>query len=233
MDLEHFVPTDLAMGDNTYREELVTADLTGTAASVTSTSGETDDDSTKTLKFTVTDGSGEAWDGVEQTVTYPSSSDTALEKAAAINDQGLGINATVDTGHVVITTDLGGLGVTIAIGSGTATMVWGTPVAGTGQSATWPKGTLLGRNSSTKKLGAYSGSGSNDLDNPRFVLADALTFSASGDLKATIITGGRVNQSTLSKLDDATAIDTLVLDKLRANGVEPVKTTDHSVYDNS
>lgn len=234
MDLEHFIPTDLAMGDNTYREELVTADLTGTAASVTSASGETDDDSTKTLKFTVTDGSGEAWDAVEQTVTYPASSDTALEKAAAINDQGLGIHADVDgSGHVVVVTDLGGLGVTIAIGSGTGTMVWDTPVAGTGQSATWPKGTLLGRNSSTKKLGAYNDSGSNDLNNPRFVLADELVFSASGDLKATVITGGKVNQSTLSKLDDATAIDTLVLDKLRANGVEPVKTTDHSVYDNS
>lgn len=234
MDLTHFIPNDVAMGDNTYREELVTADLTGTAASVTSASGETDDDSTKTLLLTATDGSGESWDGVEQTVTYPAATDTALEKAAAINDQGLGIHADVDgSGHVVIVTDLGGLGVTIAIGSGTATMVWGTPVAGTGQTATMAKGTLLGRNSSTLKLGAYSDTGSNDLDNPRFVLADELVFSASGDLKAVVFTGGKVNQDNLVKHDDATAIGVAVLDELRINGIEPVKTTDHSVYDNS
>lgn len=234
MNVNHDVPNDIAMGDNVYQDELITADLTGTAASVTSASGETDDDSAATLIFTVTDGSGEAWDGVAQTVTYPASTDTALEKAAAINDQGLGIHADVDgSGHVVMVTDLGGLGTTIAIGSGTATMVWGTPVAGTGQSATWPKGTLLSRNTSTKKLVPYVDGGSTGINEPVAVLPYAITYTASGDKKERVIVAGRVNKSNLSKLDDATAIDTLVFDKLAKNSqIIAIANKDLSAYDN-
>jgi hypothetical protein len=236
MNVNHDVPNDIAMGDNVYQDETLVADLTGTAASVTSASGETDDDSTKTLLLTVTDGSGESWDGVEQTVTYPASTDTALEKAAAINDQGLGIHADVDgSGHVVIVTDLAGLGVTIAIGSGTATMVWGTPVAGTGNSATWPKGTLLARNTSTTKMVPYADSGSNGVTEPVAVLPYAVTFTAataSGKVERVIV-AGRVNKSNLSKLDDATAIGVLVFDKLAKNSqIIAIANKDLSAYDN-
>jgi len=322
MDLEHFIPTDLAMGDNTFREELITADLTGTAGSVTDTTtypvatqatktekvtvdGGTEqtvtfttandrarvvdtttypvtDQDTKTEKVTIDGGS-------EQTVTFsgtlttaaaiaaqmdaqltgcsvvveggqiaiysdtkgasgsvaigtgtcdltwatPADVNTAEDIAEELNAQLTGCYAAVVGGQVKITSDSTGPLSSVAIGTGTATLTWDTAVAGTGQTATMAKGTLLGRNSSTKKLGVYSDSGSNDLNNPRFVLADELVFAASGDLKANVITGGKVNQSSLVKHDDTTAIDTLVLDKLRANGVEPVKTTDHSVYDNS
>lgn len=235
MTVEHSVPDDLVIGgDAVYEAENVTADLTGTAASVTSASGETDDDSTKTLLFTVTDGSGGSWDGVEQTVTYPASTDTALEKAAAINDQGLGVHADVDgSGHVVIVTDRSGLSVTIAIGSGTATMVWDTPVAGTGQSATWAKGVLLARNTSTKKLVPYVDGGASGTDEPIAVLPYTVTYTASGDKRIRVLKGGPVRKEQLSKLDDATAIDTLVYDKLIKNsGIIPVSARDHSAYDN-
>lgn len=218
METQQETRDDLLLGPCTFEDETLTADLTGTAASVTSASGETDDDSTKTLILTVTDGSGQAWDGVAQTVTYPASTDTALEKAAAINDQCVGCHADVDgSGHVVIVNDIGGLGTTIAIGAGTATMVWDTAVAGTGQSATWPKGTLLARNSSTKKLVPYVDGGGTGTNEPVAVLREALTFAASGDLRTRVIKSGKLNKTKLSKLDDATAIDTLVFDKLLKN----------------
>lgn len=223
---------DLILSEPQLRDEVITADLTGTAASVTSSSGETDDDSANTLLFTVTDGSGEAWDGVEQTVTYPANTDTALEKAAAINDQGKGIHADVSGSNVVIETDITGPGVTIAIGSGTATMVWGTPVAGTGDPATWPKGTLLARNSSTLKMNKYADSGANDTNNPRAVLPHDLTFSASGDLATQVLVGGKVNETKLSKLSDATAISKAVLDKLIMNSnIVPQTVRNTSVFD--
>ena len=222
----HETRDDLMLGPCDFNDETVTADLTGTAASVTSASGETDDDSTKTLLVTVTDGSGQSWDGVEQTVTYPASCDTALEKAAAINDQCKGCHADVDTGHVVIATDISGPGVTIAIGEGTATTVWGDAVAGTGNPATWPKGTLLARNTSTKKMGAYSASGSNGLNDPVAVLPVAATWTASGDLALRVIRGGKLNQTKLSVLGSSSAVDTLVIDKLIKNSsitVQPVR----------
>lgn len=222
----HETRDDLILGPCDYKDETLVADLTGTAATVTSASGETDDDSTKTLILTITDGSGQAWDGVAQTVTYPASCDTALEKAAAINDQCTGCHADVDTGHVVIATDLTGLGVTIAIGEGTGTMVWGTAVAGTGQVATWPKGTLLARNTSTKLMSAYNASGSNGLDDPVAVLPVATTWTASGNKAARVIRGGHLNETKLSVLGSSAAVDTLVIDKLIKNSsitVNPVR----------
>jgi hypothetical protein len=197
MDTYSVTHDDLVIGEADYRPELVTVSLTGTGASVTSESGETDDDSTKTLKLTVTDGSGESWDGVEQTVTYPASTDTALEKAYAINDQAKGLHADVDTGHVVIATDKTGVGVTIEIGEGTATAVWGTPVAGTGSNGVMAKGTLLARNSSTSKLVPYVSGGSTGIGTPVAVLPQAYTWTSTGDKKLDILFGGRVLQSQL------------------------------------
>jgi hypothetical protein len=198
MDSYSVTHDDLVIGEADYRPELVTVSLTGTGASVTSESGETDDDSTKTLKLTVTDGTGESWDGVEQTITYPAATDTALEKAAAINDQGKGIHADVDgSGHVVIVTDKTGSSVSIAIGEGTATMVWGTEVAGTGSNGVLDKGTLLARNSSTSKLVPYVSGGSTGIGTPVAVLPQAYTWASTGDKKLDILFGGRVLQSKL------------------------------------
>jgi hypothetical protein len=66
-------------------------------------------------------------------------------------------------------------------------------------------------------MGPYSDSGSNGLNEPTAVLPHSLTFAASGDLSVRVIKGGHLNKTKLSKLDDSTAIDTLVFDKLIKN----------------
>lgn len=97
---------------------------------------------------------------------------------------------------------------------------------------TWPKGTLLARNSSTLKLEAYADAGANDLDNPRSVLPHELVFAAAGDLATQVAIGGKVNENRLSKLGDATAIGKDVIDKLIANSnIVPQTVRNTSVFD--
>jgi hypothetical protein len=207
----HETRDDLILGKCDYEPELVTADLTGTAGSITSATNETVDQDTKTLVVSV-DG------GANQTVTFDGTTNTAALIAEQANAQLDGCSVEVSGGHVKITSDSTGLGSSIAIDvSSTATLTWDAAVAGTGQSATWPKGTLLARNTSTKKMGPYSDSGSNGLNEPTAVLPHSLTFAASGDLSVRVIKGGHLNKTKLSKLDDSTAIDTLVFDKLIKN----------------
>lgn len=234
MDVEHFVPDDLVIGEADYASELLTADLTGTAGSVTDTTTyAVSDQDTLTEIVTVSDGSGESWDGVAQTVTFDGATTTALQVAAQMNDQLDGCSVMVTGGHVVITTDAKGPDCSVAIGTGTCGLTWAAAVAGTGTPATWPKGTLLARNSSTKKFVPYVDSGSNDTDEPRAVVPNDITFTATGDQRERILKGGKVIVEQLSKLSDATAIDVLVLDKLRANtGIVPISARDHSAYDN-
>lgn len=218
METQQETRDDLVLGPCVYEDETLTADLTGTAATITDTTTyAVGDQDTKTEKVTINDGSGESWDGVEQTVTFAGTTTTALQVAAQMNDQLDGCSVNVVGGQVVITTDKTGPDCSIEIGTGTCDLTWDTAVAGTGQSATWPKGTLLGRNSSTKKLQPYADGGASGLDEPVAVVREALTFAASGDLRTRVIKAGPLAKNKLSKLDDATAIDTLVFDKLLKN----------------
>jgi len=231
METQQETRDDLVLGPCTYEDETLTADLTGTAATITDTTTyAVDDQSGKTEKVTINDGSGEAWDGVEQTVTFSGATTTAASVAAQMNDGLDGCGVAVVGGQVKITTDVTGPDSSIEIGTGTCDLTWDNPVAGTGQSATWPKGTLLARHSSTKKLQPYADGGANSLDEPVAVLREALTFAASGDLQTRVIKSGKLAKNKLSKLDDATAIDTLVFDKLLKNtGIELQTVRDLSV----
>lgn len=234
MTVNHFVPDDGKMGETRQSQEIITADLTGTAASITDTTtyAVTDQDGLTSI-VTLTDGSGEAWDGVAQTVTFSGATTTALQVAAQMNDQLAGCSVVVTGGQVVITSDLTGSGITLAVAAGTGDLTWDTPVAGTGQSATWPKGTLLARNTSTTKLSAYADGGSNGLDEPVAVLPYEITFAASGDRTESVLISGPYNKSNITKLDDATAIGVLVWDKLIKNSdIVPVAARDLSAYDN-
>lgn len=322
MDVTHYVPDDLFIGEADYAEELITADLTGTAGAVTDTTVyPVASQATTTEKVTVDGGDEQtvtflaAYDqarvvdtttypvadqdtktekvtidgGSEQTVTFSGAHTTAAQIAASmdaqlsgckvvveggqvaiysdskgasssvaigtgtcdltwgtpadvnsaedlalqLNDQLIGCTVAVTGGQLVITSDSTGPSSSVAIGTGTCTLTWAAAVAGTGQTATWPRGTLLARNSSTKKLIPYADGGGSGADEPVAVLPEDLTFTASGDLTRRVGIGGRVLKTRLSKLDDATAIDTLVFDKLIKNsGIIPIASRDRSVYDN-
>ena len=158
-----------------------------------------------------------------------SAEDIALQMNAQLDD----CSVEVTGGQVKITSDTSGPTSSVTIGTGTADLTWDTAVAGTGQSATWAKGTLLARNTSTKKIVPYADGGGSGADEPVAVLPYAITYTSSGDKRVRILKKGRVRKEQLSKLDDATAIDTLVYDKLIQNsGIIPVSARDHSAYDN-
>jgi hypothetical protein len=216
MDTTQETHEDLVIGgDAVYENELITVDLTGTAGSITSTGEETTDQADKTLLITI-DG------GDEQTITLSGDTDTAVAIAAEINDDLLGARASVADGHITITSDSTGINSSVAIGEGTATITWDTAVAGTGNPAVWPKGTVLARNTSTSKLGAYNASGSNGLNAARFVLPYAVTFTASGDFRHRVLKAGKVLASRLSVLGSTDALTALQKDQLINYGIVPV-----------
>lgn len=169
----------------------------------------------------------------DMTWETPDTCNTAADIAAQMNAQLTGCTVEVSSGQTKITSDTTGLTSSVAIGTGTCDLTWDTAVAGTGQSAIWPKGTLLARNTSTEKMSAYADGGSNGLDEPVAVLPHSLTFAASGDLRVRVLKKGTVNKDRLSKLDDATDIGTLVFDKLIKNtGIIPQTVRDLTVLDN-
>jgi hypothetical protein len=203
-------------GDAVYENETIAVDLTGTAGSVTSATNETADQTDKTLLVTI-DG------GDEQTITLSGDTDTAVAVAAEINAVLLGARATVDTGHIVITSDSTGINSSVAIGEGTCTITWGTAVAGAGDPTTWPKGTVLARNTSTGYLGKYNASGSNGLNAMRFVLPYEVTFAASGNHRHRVLKKGVVLASQLSVIGSSAALTAVQKDQLLANsGIVPV-----------
>jgi len=207
---------DLVIGEAVYGNETITVDLTGTSGSVTSTGEETTDQTDGTLLVTI-DG------GDEQTITFSGDTDTAVALAAEINDQIVGARATVADGHITITSDSTGVNSSVAIGEGTATVTWDTAVAGTGDPATWPKGTVLARNTSTGYLGKYNASGSNGLNAMRYVLPYAVTFSASGNHRHRVLKAGKVISSRLSIIGSTAALTAVQKDQLLANsGIVPV-----------
>lgn len=222
---------DMMLSEGQLLDEVITANLTGTAASITDTTtyAVTDQDGLTSV-ITTTDADGVE---TEQTVTFDGATTTALQVAAQMNDQLVDCSAVVTGGQVVITTDATGPLVAILAAAGTGGLEWDDAVAGTGDPATWPKGTLLARNSSTTKIEKYADSGTLDRDEPRAVLPHALTFSASGDLSTQVLVGGKVDQSKLSKLSDSTAISKAVFDKLIANtNIVPQTVAHNAVFDN-
>lgn len=76
--------------------------------------------------------------GDAQTVTFVGASTAtgkvteAADIASQINSQLVGASAAVVAGQVKVTSDTKGTGSTVAIGTGTCALSWGTPVAGTG-----------------------------------------------------------------------------------------------------
>jgi len=103
----------------------------GTAASVTDNdTWPVADQDTLTLVVSIT---GHA----NQTVLFAGATTTAAAALPQINAQLDYCSAAIVGGHLVITTDETGAGITIAIAvTGTSTITWGTPVAGTGDAAT-------------------------------------------------------------------------------------------------
>jgi hypothetical protein len=159
---------------------------------------------------------------------------TAAGIASQMAAQLEGVRVSVVTGQVVLTTDSEGATSSVAIGTGTGALVWGNAAtAGTGQSATVKAGTLLGRNSSTKKLTVYSSTGALATDEPVAVMPYELTWAAAGDKTVGVIKAGPLAKNRLWEHDNASALDTLVLDKLHKNsGCVAVDATDVSVYAN-
>lgn len=158
---------------------------------------------------------------------------TAAGIASELAAQLEGVKVSVVAGQIVLTTDSEGAGSSIAIGTGTTDMTWGSPTAGTGQSGAVEAGTLLARNTSSKKLTVYSDSGSTGENEPVAVMPYDLTWTSAGDKVVSVIKAGKVAKNMLKKHDDATAIDTLVFDKLHKNsGVVAITATDVSVYSN-
>lgn len=99
--------------------------------------------------------------------------------------------------------------------------------------ATLVKGTLLARNTVSKKLTVYSDAGTDGENEPCRVLTHELVFEGAGDMRTRVLVDGKVDKTKLVKHNDATAIDILVFDKLISNsGIVPINTRDHSAYDN-
>jgi hypothetical protein len=158
------------------------------------------------------------------TFDTPTVVNSAADIASQLNDQLDGCSVDTSGGQVVIESDSTGQDSSVAIGTGTCTLTWDTATAGTGDPATWGKGTVLARNSSTSKLGAYKSTGSNDLDNPRFVLPYEVTFSTSGDHRHRVLKSGKVLASRLSAISDPTTeLTALEKDALVMNsGIIPI-----------
>lgn len=204
------------------------AQLTGCSVSVSGTQIVVLSDS-KGASSSVAIGTGTSdlvWD-------TPTTVNSAADIAGQINGQTVGASTAVVGGQVVITSDSTGASSSVTIGTGTADLTWDTPTAGTGKTGAILKGTLLARNTVSKKLTTYSDTGSNGENEPVAVLTFDLTFAASGDKAVRVLKDARVVQELLVKHDDSTAIDTLVIDKLIKNsGIVPVSARDFTVQDN-
>lgn len=116
-----------------YKKETVAQNGTAsTAASIVDGATYTVDLNGKSMGITINDGSGEAWDGVEQTVSGAADGQTVEQAAQLFNESIEGAKAIVDTGHVKLETDAKGLDTTIQVtdeGTMNAEMVFPTTLA--------------------------------------------------------------------------------------------------------
>lgn len=224
---------------NEFVSQLLTMSLSGTSATVTDTTTyPVTDQDTKTEKVTITDGSGQSWDGVEQTVTFSGAHTTAAAIAASMNTQLDGCSVEVAGGQVKITTDATGQNVTVAIGTGTADLTWGTPVAGTGDSGVVADNTLVAQDTSTLKLVPYVKGGTTNGNGVVYgVVTKGFTATASGDtaVRAAVGPGAKfVKDYLVIHADgDASNIDAAVKLLCLNVGINVVESTDLHVADNS
>ena len=119
--------------DHKYKRETVAQNGTAsTAATITDVATYPVDIDGLTMGITVNDGSGEDWDGVEQTVTGAADGQTVAEVAQLFNESLDGVKAVVTGGHIVLTTDGKGLDATIQVtdeGDMNAVMAFPTTLA--------------------------------------------------------------------------------------------------------
>jgi hypothetical protein len=84
-----------------------------------------------TVIVTIRDGSGEAWDGSPQTVTFSGAHTSVAAIVASMDAQLDGCTVTESEGQALITTTATGAGVSIVIGAGTSALVWDSMTRGT------------------------------------------------------------------------------------------------------
>lgn len=217
---------------NEFESKLMTVTVTGTSGSVTDTTTyPVADQDTKTEKVTI-DG------GAEQTVTFSGAHTTALQIAASMNAQLTGCSVNVVGGQVKITSDSTGTSSSVAIGTGTADLTWGTPVAGTGDGGVILDNTLVALDTSTLKLVPYVKGGSTNGNGVVYgVLTNGFTATATGDTAVRVAVGPGakfVKDYLVIQADgDATNIDAAVKLLALGVGINIVESTDLHVADNS
>jgi hypothetical protein len=153
--------------------------------------------------------------------------------AQQINAQVLGVSAGVVADQPVITTDSRSLNSSLVAAAGTGALTWAAPVAGTGQSGTVIKGTLLARNSATGLVTVYSATGADQTNIPRYVMAYEEIWTTAGNKQVSVLKGGTVAKNLLREHDVAGAVADAVLDALAANSnITAIQATDLSRYSN-
>jgi hypothetical protein len=150
-----------------------------TAATVTDTTTyPVADQDTNTEKVTIDGGS-------EQTVTFDITVTTAEHVKAQFNAQLTGCTTDVVGGQVVITSNTFGAGSSVAIGTGTTALTWGTPVAGTGVAIPIAANTLMSQTPGTKEwLPHTSISATDGSEKPRGIIPVDITLDT---LKASAV----------------------------------------------
>jgi hypothetical protein len=210
----------------------INAQLSGGTATTISTTNVAVVSDTVGATSTIAATSSTGTDGVTWSAATVTNTAAGIASQLAAQLEGVKVSVNGD-GQVLLTTDSEGSGSSISNGTGTADLTWASATAGTGQSATVYAGTLLGRNSSTKKLTVYSSTVSLTLDEPVAVMPYDLTWAAAGDKTVGVIKAGALAKNRLREHDNASALDTLVLDKLTKNsGVVAVSAVDVSQYAN-
>lgn len=224
MEITQTLADGLILSETAQDVETVSMSLAGTAATITDTTVyPVADQDGKTSIITV--------DGTAYTVLFAGATTTAAGVAAQMNSQIKGASVGVAGGQVKITTDSTGSGSALVAAAGTGALTWDAPVAGTGQSGTVKKGTLLARNTATKNLTVYVSGGGDGTAEPVAVMPIEVVWTGAGNKQLSVIKGGKLAKNKLVKHDDATALDVLVLDKLHKNSaIVAVTGTDLSVY---
>lgn len=104
-----------------------------------------------------------------------------------------------------------------------------------GGTDTFAAGTILARNTSTKKFQLYAiGGNSNGNGVPVGVLTYPISRTGAGDVPARVLMSGTVNKKKLivDADGDDSNIDALVMDLLRSKGIVPEHLDNLSRYDN-
>ena len=220
----------------TTKEGTFSGPVVGTAATITDTTSYpvTDQDGLTSIVTIL----GDEDNIGAQTVTFGTVT-TALQVAAAYNDQCKGLSAVVVGTDVKLTTDKTGLGVSISVAAGTGAITWGSPVAGTGfpGGLAVTAGMLLARTTSASSpysagdIVVYNSSNSPTGSSTIVGVASAdFTLIATGSRSIDYAIAGRIAEDAIS-INGGTAVTAANLDSLRTNtGILPITVTDQSVY---